>query len=847
LTNAETIATGNPRQLLLQSIHAAAGDIEGKIVRTPLVRLPWLDTDRRRVWAKLECAQLTGSFKIRGALTALSRLRNVRRVISASAGNHGIAIATAAKHFGVLAKVYVPTTASDVKVSRLIAAGAEIVPFGRDLFEAIQQARRLEQRNAGVFISPYEHFDVVAGQGTLALEVHDQFADGFDHALVPFGGGGLLTGFAAAAKQCWPRIQIHAVCPAVFGRDFGAAYRATEMKRPVVPTLADGLAVRHDSNSWLSSLLPDLIDSFQHVDEDAIKAAVFALLARESILAEGAGAIGVAPLLTGDRLASLTGDILIIVSGGNFSVSNLAKVLTFPYADRELRTFLGLRANALISEIDTISTSDTRPAPASPDYERPHDQELSPLWRNLVATISESVELTQSRVADHRDYVAREELDEDPFALGFVETSLGNARDLAASCSDPALSASALARRCRLLIQQHAFAARALRWCSASCDHSREIMFFDPLEVQSTAVNYDRYGSPDLQNLEEALQATIGFGEQQTLLLTSSGQAAYTTIESFLLREVLTRHPDLAVMPYIYFEAMEQIESLPFVRVHRCTDWSETGLRDLVESTGSSVAFLDPLANNMSMNQVDLRVLAEALRSRDWSKRWLVIDGTMVSGALNPFEIFDQPHHPRILYYESASKYGQLGLDLQMAGLVVADRTLAARLNRHRRNCGTLMYPNQVPLFPRVTRPDFLSRMRRLTDNAEMLVAAIRGIPELEGRVSVAYPDRWRDLGWAHGGGVVAVDFSETGLNNRPSLDALMELMIHGCREASMPMTKGVSFGFGTTRVSAAAAIAGETDPFLRFSVGEETRSQFSRLVGVICGAFREFMEQGSR
>ncbi|EOS95369.1 cystathionine gamma-synthase, partial [Erwinia tracheiphila PSU-1] len=389
-----------------------------------------------------------------------------------------------------------------------------------------------------------------------------------------------------------------------------------------------------------------------------------------------------------------------------------------------------------------------------------------------------------------------------------------------------------------MFIQQFGLALSALNWCSASTDQSKEIMFFDPADLQTSSVNYERYGSVVLRELELNLVRAIGFsGGARTALLTSSGQAAYSTLESFLLREVFPKHPEaarVARVPYLYFEALEQLEALPQVSMTIAEDWSVKALIECVERTDSHVVFADPMANIGELPCFDFQALANDLRTRDWRNRWLVIDGTMISGGFNPFTLFDAPNHPQILYFESGSKYLQLGLDLQMLGVIVCSEQHAPALARHRRNLGTGLYQNQVARFPLFDREQLLQRMQRLTRNAEHLAASLDAIEHPRSQLRVAYPRDWRKRRWNHGGGVVATTFSEPGLNNRHCLEGLIELIINSCRSAGVSITKGVSFGFGVTRISAAAAIAESTDPFLRFSMGEETSEQMEQLVACV-------------
>jgi cystathionine beta-lyase/cystathionine gamma-synthase len=372
-------------------------------------------------------------------------------------------------------------------------------------------------------------------------------------------------------------------------------------------------------------------------------------------------------------------------------------------------------------------------------------------------------------------------------------------------------------------------------------------MFFNPLENSSSSVNYDRYGSTLLRETEISLLQSLGFDAgEQDLLLVSSGQAAYTVIESFLLSEVLHSGAAVAMSPYIYFEALEQLQRLKHIRLHRARSWDPGALIALVEKENARVVFMDPLANLGTMNTLDMRSFAAQLAGRDWSDKWIVIDSTMVSGGIDVFSVFDGPNHPNVLCYESGSKYLQLGLDLQMSGVVVCRKEFSDKLATARRNTGAVMYQSSLCRFPRYDRAIYLSRMATLTRNAELLIAHLTDHPVLHGRVEPAYPRNWRNLGWHHGGGVVAIRMREEGLNNYAWLEALIARLLENCRRANVALTKGVSFGFSVTRASSAAAMADNMPPFLRFSVGEETQEEMSALSRVIAETIAELVLAGA-
>jgi threonine dehydratase len=262
----------------------------------------------------------------------------------------------------------------------------------------------------------------------------------------------------------------------------------------------------------------------------------------------------------------------------------------------------------------------------------------------------------------------------------------------------------------------------------------------------------------------------------------------------------------------------------------------------LIDSSEASVIFLDPLANLGDMNILDLKALANKMAVHDWRHKWLVIDGTMVSGGIDVFDVFSAESHPAVLYYESGSKYLQFGLDMQMAGVVVSTKEHIASLATHRRNTGGVMYQSAVTKFPEYDRQMYLSRMRLLSRNAQMFTQGLQDNDYLMARIDLAYPWSWRELGWQHGGGVVAISMKAPGLNNRACLDGFIGLLLQRCRENHIPMTKGVSFGFSITRVSAAAAMADNMPPFLRFSIGEESTQHMQKLVNTVVITLSDFL-----
>ena len=311
-------------------ITRAADRLRGRIVRTPLTRSAWLSSRTGGdVWLKLENQQIEGSFKTRGALHALMRA-NIDRAVTASAGNHGRALAFAAKELGVALTVFAPRTAPSAKLDPIRRHGARLEL--RDTYDSAERDAILFAREHGIpYVSPYNDPDVIAGAGTAGLEVIEDLPQ-VDLFVVPVGGGGLVSGVALAAEAgaARPRvIGVEAAASPVFTSAL-AAGRLVEID--VGPTLADGLAGNAEPGSITFDLIRDLGVDVQRVGEDQIAAAMRGLLAHEAQQVEGAAAVGVAALLA--AMIDVSGRrVAVIVSGGNVDPGRLLQ--QEPGAERE--------------------------------------------------------------------------------------------------------------------------------------------------------------------------------------------------------------------------------------------------------------------------------------------------------------------------------------------------------------------------------------------------------------------------------------------------------------------------------------------------------------------------------
>lgn len=280
------------------------------------------------VLLKLENLQFTGSFKERGALNKLLQLSAEQRaagVIAASAGNHAQAVAHTARTLGVRATIVMPETAPLTKIRGTQAFGAEVVLYGASYASAFERARAIEKDRDMTFIHAFDDAAVIAGQGTIGLELLEQ-VPGLDAVVVPVGGGGLIAGIAAAIKATRPEVRIVGVqterMPAM--RESLAAGHITPLRS--TNTIADGISIAHVGKHTFP-LVQRYVDEVRVVSEDAIASAVMHLLEGDKTLAEGAGAVGVAALYDGQIALPSGARVAVVVSGGNIDMTRLSVLI----------------------------------------------------------------------------------------------------------------------------------------------------------------------------------------------------------------------------------------------------------------------------------------------------------------------------------------------------------------------------------------------------------------------------------------------------------------------------------------------------------------------------------------
>lgn len=313
----------------VEKIYEAQERIKEVVLETPFSYAPLLSSvSGSEVYLKKENLQVTGAFKIRGAYNKIASLSDEERkrgVIAASAGNHAQGVAFAAKHFGSEATIVMPESTPLNKVDGVKLYGAKVMLAGANYDEAFSYASEYGKKQGLVFIHPFEDEEVIAGQGTIALDIM-KYQNDLDAILVPVGGGGLISGIGSAIKAINPKIEVIGVSAA----GAPAMIRSFHEKRVIdtiaVRTIADGIAVRDTSGITLNHIL-GCVDRMVSVDDEEIASAILFLLERQKLVVEGAGAVGVAVLLH-KKLPDLQNKkVAVVLSGGNMDVTLLSVII----------------------------------------------------------------------------------------------------------------------------------------------------------------------------------------------------------------------------------------------------------------------------------------------------------------------------------------------------------------------------------------------------------------------------------------------------------------------------------------------------------------------------------------
>jgi threonine dehydratase len=316
----------NFEMVTLADIEEAHKRLEHVILRTPLVYSYSLsELSGANVYLKLENLQRTGSFKIRGAYNKLYRLKDItEEVVAASAGNHAQGVALAAKLLGMKSTLIMPEGTPINKMLAVKNHGGEIVLFGDTFDDAFGYARKLERETGKVFIHPFDDPEVIAGQGTVGLEIIDSFKN-VESVIVPVGGGGLIAGVAMALKKMNPNITVFGVQSKGAPSMFLSMKKKTIVEAGSTQTIADGIAIKRIGEITFE-LAQKYVDEVLTVDENEIEESLLLLTERKRIVVEGAGAVGLAGLLKRKK-DFCKKNATIIISGGNIDINLLARII----------------------------------------------------------------------------------------------------------------------------------------------------------------------------------------------------------------------------------------------------------------------------------------------------------------------------------------------------------------------------------------------------------------------------------------------------------------------------------------------------------------------------------------
>ncbi len=473
--------------------------------------------------------------------------------------------------------------------------------------------------------------------------------------------------------------------------------------------------------------------------------------------------------------------------------------------------------------------------------------------------IKQSTQDIQEDVKKYLNYCTAEKLHIDKSAVLASKKTISNVFKVLDSMKDinldpllPVVDYSKLVtellQKYRALLHAVLSASLILDWRSPSYNQSIDAMFFTLNCQNNTEINYNRYRSARLSNLENHLTNIFSLDTTQNkLLMTSSGMAAYNLIESYLIRYVLKSNDIVLIPHYIYFETYEQISRLPMVKIERSNTYDATKIYELILNKKPRVVFLDPVTNTSELRMVNIEKIIEQLETQIFEDDiYLVIDGSMISGELLPFSKLKN-EKIKILYYDSCSKYLQLGLDISMGGLVVIPAPISKIISRLRTNTGTIMYDNSVSSFPIYSLKIYKQRMKRFTRNAILIGKTIEEEKMLSSVVQVNYPllkshpDYLLAKKYDSNGAILTFSFSDPLLNERNSLNKFINIALSLAKKQEISLVKGLSFGFSLPRIFASSARPENNNalPYLRLSVGDRSYCETKLLANILLEAFK--------
>lgn len=312
--------------LTLDKIYHAAFVLKDVVRKTDLILAPNMSKDNQ-VYLKTENLQITGSFKVRGAYYKISQLtpeEKAKGIIACSAGNHAQGVALASERNNLPCLICMPDGAPISKVEATRRYGADICLVKDTYDDAYARAMEIQKEDGRTFIHPFDDVDVIAGQGTIGLEILDQLPS-VDAIVVPIGGGGLISGVAYAVKQLRPDCKIYGVQAAGAASMYDSVKKGENLTLPKVNTFADGIAVKHPGDITYD-MVSSYVDEVVTVSDDETAAAILALMEKQKLVSEGAGAVAMAAVMF-DKIDVKGKKVVCLVSGGNIDVNILNRVI----------------------------------------------------------------------------------------------------------------------------------------------------------------------------------------------------------------------------------------------------------------------------------------------------------------------------------------------------------------------------------------------------------------------------------------------------------------------------------------------------------------------------------------
>ena len=312
--------------LTLDKVYDAQRVLRDNIRKTDLIHAPLL-SDKADIYLKAENLQKTGSFKVRGAYYKIARLNDEQKkrgIIACSAGNHAQGVALSAQKNNIKSAIFIPSTAPISKIEATRKYGAQIMLVDGVYDDAYKAAIKYQQETQGEFIHPFDDIDIIAGQGTIALELMEQLSD-MEAVIVPIGGGGLISGVAYTVKMLNPNCKVYGVQACGAPSMVNSLHEHKRIELPSVSTFADGTAVKLPGENTFK-ICEEYVDEVVTVSEDEIAGAILSLIEKQKLIAEGAGALSVAAAMF-NKLPLEGKKTVCLVSGGNIDVNILSRVI----------------------------------------------------------------------------------------------------------------------------------------------------------------------------------------------------------------------------------------------------------------------------------------------------------------------------------------------------------------------------------------------------------------------------------------------------------------------------------------------------------------------------------------